>query len=203
MRELLPAGCDQLQLGRKPDRLRLGGHGDRHLHRPRAGQRARPEPRHRRQHHLRDLSAHLDRCGALDVQRLPVGLHPGAVDRTWTRPRRSPRSCSSPKATSSSCTRPRATCCRCCSSINENPIYQDNEIIQKYPAEVDLMAAAAAGGFNLGYEVAAHPSNDKAGEIVALERHRGHGAARRPERRECGRRPRRDAPRPSKRSWQG
>ena len=51
-------------------------------------------------------------------------------------------------------------------SINENPAYQDNEIIQKYPAEVDLMAASAAGGFNLGYESAEHSSNDKAGQII-------------------------------------
>ncbi|MEX0343521.1 MAG: ABC transporter substrate-binding protein [Rhizobiaceae bacterium] len=52
-------------------------------------------------------------------------------------------------------------------SINENPDYQDNDIIKKYPAEVDLMAASAAGGFNLGYESADHKSNDKAGEIIA------------------------------------
>lgn len=52
-------------------------------------------------------------------------------------------------------------------SINENPIYQDNDIIRKYPGEVDLMSAAAAGGFNLGYESTAHASNDKAGEIIA------------------------------------
>ena len=52
-------------------------------------------------------------------------------------------------------------------SINENPDYQDNEIIKKYPAEVELMAASAAGGFNLGYESADHKSNDKAGEIIA------------------------------------
>ncbi len=51
-------------------------------------------------------------------------------------------------------------------SINANPIYQDNDIIQKYPTEVDLMSAAAAGGYNLGYESAEHVSNDKAGEIV-------------------------------------
>jgi multiple sugar transport system substrate-binding protein len=51
-------------------------------------------------------------------------------------------------------------------SINDNPMYQDNDIIQRYPAEVDLMAASAAGGFNLGYESAAHASNDKAGEII-------------------------------------
>lgn len=52
-------------------------------------------------------------------------------------------------------------------SINENPMYQDNDIIRKYPEEVDLMSAAAAGGFNLGYESNAHASNDKAGEIIA------------------------------------
>jgi multiple sugar transport system substrate-binding protein len=51
-------------------------------------------------------------------------------------------------------------------SINENSIYQDNDIIQRYAAEVDLMASAAAGGFNLGYESADHPSNEKAGEII-------------------------------------
>lgn len=52
-------------------------------------------------------------------------------------------------------------------SINENPAYQANAIIQKYPAEVDLMSSASAGGFNLGYESAAHASNDKAGEVIA------------------------------------
>ncbi|MBT8455307.1 MAG: ABC transporter substrate-binding protein [Alphaproteobacteria bacterium] len=51
-------------------------------------------------------------------------------------------------------------------SINDNPDYQNNEIIQKYPAEVELMSEAAAGGFNLGYESANHPSNEKAGEVV-------------------------------------
>jgi multiple sugar transport system substrate-binding protein len=53
------------------------------------------------------------------------------------------------------------------SSINENPMYQDNDIIRKYPEEVALMSSAAAGGFNLGYESNAHASNDKAGEIIA------------------------------------
>jgi multiple sugar transport system substrate-binding protein len=52
-------------------------------------------------------------------------------------------------------------------SINSNPMYQDNDIIRKYPEEVELMAASAAGGFNLGYESTAHASNDKAGEIIA------------------------------------
>lgn len=51
-------------------------------------------------------------------------------------------------------------------SISTNPDYLDNDIIQKYPEEVELMAQAAAGGFNLGYESPAHPSNPKAGEVV-------------------------------------
>ncbi|MFV2054706.1 ABC transporter substrate-binding protein [Aliiroseovarius sp. YM-037] len=51
-------------------------------------------------------------------------------------------------------------------SINNNPEYQANAIIQKYPEEVELMASSAAGGFNLGYESADHPSNEKAGEVV-------------------------------------
>jgi multiple sugar transport system substrate-binding protein len=52
-------------------------------------------------------------------------------------------------------------------SINENPAYKANAIIEKFPAEVELMANAAAGGFNLGYESAAHQSNEKAGEVIA------------------------------------
>ena len=50
-------------------------------------------------------------------------------------------------------------------SINSNPIYQDNPIIKKYAAEVDLMASAAADGHNLGYESKAHMSNDRAGAV--------------------------------------
>ncbi len=51
-------------------------------------------------------------------------------------------------------------------SINNNPMYQDNDIIRKYSDEVELMSAAAAGGFNLGYESADHQSNEKAGEVI-------------------------------------
>ncbi|WP_170125455.1 ABC transporter substrate-binding protein [Jannaschia seohaensis] len=51
-------------------------------------------------------------------------------------------------------------------TISENPEYQDNAIIQKYSSEVDLMAASAANGFNLGYESPEHQSNSKAGEII-------------------------------------
>ncbi len=51
-------------------------------------------------------------------------------------------------------------------SISSNPMYLDNPIIEKYSEEVDIMAAAAAGGFNLGYESSEHQSNEKAGEVV-------------------------------------
>lgn len=52
-------------------------------------------------------------------------------------------------------------------TIGEDPAYLDNDIIRKYSAEVELMSASAAGGYNLGYETAAHPSNAKAGDIIA------------------------------------
>lgn len=51
-------------------------------------------------------------------------------------------------------------------SISTNPMYLDNPIIKKYESEVDLMAAASAGGYNLGYESSAHKSNDKGGQVV-------------------------------------
>ncbi|MCY0093807.1 ABC transporter substrate-binding protein [Hoeflea ulvae] len=51
-------------------------------------------------------------------------------------------------------------------SISTNPMYLDNPIIKKYEAEVDLMASASAGGYNLGYESSAHKSNEKGGEVV-------------------------------------
>lgn len=51
-------------------------------------------------------------------------------------------------------------------TISDDPAYQDNEIIQKYSAEVELMSEAAANGFNLGWESRAHMPNAKAGEIV-------------------------------------
>ena len=52
------------------------------------------------------------------------------------------------------------------STIAEMPEYQNNPIIEKYSTEVDKMAAAAANGFNLGWESTAHKPNVKAGEIV-------------------------------------
>lgn len=52
-------------------------------------------------------------------------------------------------------------------TIAENPAYLDNPIIEKYPEEVELMAASSAAGFNLGYETAEHQPNAKANDIIA------------------------------------
>jgi multiple sugar transport system substrate-binding protein len=52
-------------------------------------------------------------------------------------------------------------------SIAENPAYLDNPIIKKFPAEVNLMAQAAAAGKNLGYENDGYKPNLKANEIIA------------------------------------
>ncbi len=51
-------------------------------------------------------------------------------------------------------------------TISNDPAYQDNPIIEKYEAEVNLMSEAAANGYNLGRESAQHQPNVKAGEIV-------------------------------------
>lgn len=51
-------------------------------------------------------------------------------------------------------------------TISDDPKYLDNPIIEKYTEEVELMASAAANGFNLGYESGDHQPNVKAGEIV-------------------------------------
>ena len=51
--------------------------------------------------------------------------------------------------------------------IAENPAYLANPIIAKFRPEVELMAKAAAGGFNLGFESPAHKPNPKANDIIA------------------------------------
>lgn len=51
-------------------------------------------------------------------------------------------------------------------TIADDPKYLDNPIIAKYANEVKIMAAASAGGFNLGFESAKHKPNAKAGEVV-------------------------------------
>jgi multiple sugar transport system substrate-binding protein len=52
-------------------------------------------------------------------------------------------------------------------AIAENPTYLANPIVQKYKPEVQLMAKASAGGFNLGFESPAHKANSKANDIIA------------------------------------
>lgn len=54
-------------------------------------------------------------------------------------------------------------------TISSNPLYLENPIIKKYTAQVDLMASAAAAGFNLGFESADHKTNVKASAIVASD----------------------------------
>jgi multiple sugar transport system substrate-binding protein len=51
--------------------------------------------------------------------------------------------------------------------IAENPAYLANPIVKKFKPEVELMATAAAGGFNLGFESPAHKANPKANDIIA------------------------------------
>lgn len=52
-------------------------------------------------------------------------------------------------------------------TIADSPAYLDNPIIKKYPAEVQLMASAAAVGKNLGFENDGWKANVKANEIIA------------------------------------
>ena len=54
-------------------------------------------------------------------------------------------------------------------TVAEDPRYLDNPIIKKYTAEVDLMSAAAAAGYNLGWESKAHKPNVKAGAVVGSD----------------------------------
>lgn len=51
-------------------------------------------------------------------------------------------------------------------TIAADPRYQANDIIRKYPTEVEKMSVAAAAGKNLGWETTEHKPNDKAGAIV-------------------------------------
>jgi multiple sugar transport system substrate-binding protein len=52
-------------------------------------------------------------------------------------------------------------------TVAEDPAYLANPIIQKHKADVELMAKAAAGGKNLGFETDKHKPNLKANEIIA------------------------------------
>jgi multiple sugar transport system substrate-binding protein len=52
-------------------------------------------------------------------------------------------------------------------TISAMPAYQDNPIINKYRAMVDLMSESAAAGHNLGWETTRHRPNVQAGRIIA------------------------------------
>ncbi|QYU70616.1 hypothetical protein J4558_11065 [Leptolyngbya sp. 15MV] len=52
-------------------------------------------------------------------------------------------------------------------TISAMPQYQDNAIINKYRALVDLMSESAAAGHNLGWETTRHRPNVQAGRIIA------------------------------------
>lgn len=52
-------------------------------------------------------------------------------------------------------------------TISAMPQYQENALINKYRAAVDLMSESAAAGHNLGWETTRHRPNTKAGAIIA------------------------------------
>ena len=55
------------------------------------------------------------------------------------------------------------------STIASDPAYMNNDVIQRYRREVDLMSTAAASGHNLGYESPRHRINVRAGEVQASD----------------------------------
>lgn len=52
-------------------------------------------------------------------------------------------------------------------TISAMPQYQENALINKYRAAVDLMSESAAAGHNLGWETTRHRPNVRAGQIIA------------------------------------
>jgi multiple sugar transport system substrate-binding protein len=52
-------------------------------------------------------------------------------------------------------------------TISAMPQYQENALINKYRAQVDLMSESAAAGHNLGWETTRHRPNVRAGAIIA------------------------------------
>lgn len=52
-------------------------------------------------------------------------------------------------------------------TISAMPQYQENAIINRFRAAVDLMAESAAAGHNLGWETTRHRPNVRAGQIIA------------------------------------
>ncbi|MDJ0939042.1 MAG: ABC transporter substrate-binding protein [Woeseiaceae bacterium] len=52
------------------------------------------------------------------------------------------------------------------SDVASDERYLSNEVIARYPTEIERLSAAAAAGQNLGWETTAHPSNPRAGAVV-------------------------------------
>lgn len=51
-------------------------------------------------------------------------------------------------------------------SVASDERYLDNEIISRYPKQIELMSRAAAAGHNLGWETRRHRANVRAGAII-------------------------------------
>jgi len=52
------------------------------------------------------------------------------------------------------------------SDVANDPRYLDNDVISRYPKEIERLSAAAEVGHNLGWESPAHRTNPKAGAVV-------------------------------------
>ncbi|MCO5066300.1 MAG: extracellular solute-binding protein [Rhizobiaceae bacterium] len=53
--------------------------------------------------------------------------------------------------------------------IAQNPAYTSNDIIKRYPAEVEQMTVNAAKGYNMGFESPEHKPNTKSVDIISSE----------------------------------
>jgi multiple sugar transport system substrate-binding protein len=52
-------------------------------------------------------------------------------------------------------------------TVYESAAYQENALIKKYAADVQIMSQQASAGHNLGWETVRHKPNTKAGQIIA------------------------------------
>ena len=51
-------------------------------------------------------------------------------------------------------------------SVLRDERFRENDIVRRYPNEIEAMSAAAAAGHNLGWESVDHKTNVRAGAIV-------------------------------------
>jgi hypothetical protein len=141
MKDYCPPGATNYSWGESLTAFVSGATATGHLHRPRARQRARPEPGHRRPHHL----PHLSRASRPTWRPGRSTTSPASSSRrsrrTSMRRRHSRPSSSTRKATSSSSTRPRATCCRCSVDQREPDVPG-----QRHHPEIPRRGGAHVGG---------------------------------------------------------